>query len=151
MYCSSRRWGSRACATGAKTVAQAATSARNAEPWVIRSRQVLEALNHHFALASLNRRAFTKDIMIHSHRLNSGDRHARREYVFGNHRRVFCVASNRTERDAAGLPPELMRYPPDRQVETGNVGCNVIRLYHVLRIAVGCASPPAGLDIHFPI
>src|SRR5882757_9253029 len=104
MYCFSSRWGSRACAAGTKIAAQTAASARSAEPGIIRSRQVLEALDHHFALASLKRLTITKDIMVHPYRFNSGDRNSRRKYVFGNRRRVFFVASKRPERDAAGLP-----------------------------------------------
>src|SRR5260370_40412228 len=101
MYCSSSRWGSRACAAGTKTTAQTAASARNAEPCVIRSRQVLEAFNHHFALASFNRQACMKDIMVHANRFNSGGRNSRREGVFCNRTRGFREPANRAERDAA--------------------------------------------------
>src|SRR5207247_2161739 len=106
MYCSSSRCGSRACAAGTKTAAQTAAIARNAEPCFIRLRQVLEAFNHHLALASFNRQARPKDIMVHANRFNSGDRNSRREYVFRNNTRGFRESANRAERDAARPPTE---------------------------------------------
>src|ERR1700680_4591817 len=130
MYCSSNRWGLRACAAGTKTAAQTAASARNSEPRVIRSRQVLEAFNHHLALAPFNRQARTKDIMVHANRFNPGDRNSRREYVFCNYRRLFREPANRAERDAAGLPTERVSERTFRRREADNICRHVIRLYY---------------------
>src|SRR5712671_2108721 len=146
MYCSSSRCGSRACAAGTKTAAQTAASARNAEPCFIRLRQVLEAFNHHLALASFNRQARPKDIMVHPNRFNSGDRNSRREYVFCNYRQVVRQPSNRAERNAARLPAERVSERALRRREMDDIGRYVIRLHYILRVVVGWISPARDLD-----